>query len=125
MNNDLISRSELKKALDTIKQIGYDTENKPLFDYVELPDLIKVIDNAPTVDLEKTSFMKGYNYGCDDGKRFYERPQGEWINHKNSYGHNIADCSICGKAMQWHDEDEDGVPRYCWYCGAKIRGVKE
>ena len=37
------------------------------------------IDNAPTVNLEKTSFMRGYNYGCDDGKRFYERPQGEWV----------------------------------------------
>ena len=57
-----------------------------------------LIDNAPTV----------------------EQPQGEWINHRNDYGHNIADCSLCGKAMQWHDEDEDGIPRYCWYCGAKM-----
>lgn len=53
------------------------------------------------------------------------RPQGEWINHRNDYGHNIADCSLCGKAMQWHDEDEDGIPRYCWYCGAKMKGGAE
>lgn len=53
-----------------------------------------------------------------------ERPQGEWINHRNDYGHNIADCSLCGKTMQWHDEDGDGVPRYCWYCGAPMKGVK-
>lgn len=52
-------------------------------------------------------------------------PQGEWINHRNDYGNNIADCSLCGKAMQWHDEDEDGTPRYCWYCGAKMKGVKK
>ena len=53
------------------------------------------------------------------------RPQGEWINHRNDYGHNIADCSLCGKAMQWHDEDEDGIPRDCWYCGAKMKGGAE
>jgi hypothetical protein len=52
-------------------------------------------------------------------------PHGEWINHRNDNGHNIADCSECGKTMQWHDEDEDGIPRYCWYCGAKMeRGNK-
>lgn len=53
-----------------------------------------------------------------------ERQEGEWINHRNDYGHNIADCSLCGKTMQWHDEDEDGIPRYCWYCGAPMKGVK-
>lgn len=51
-------------------------------------------------------------------------PKGEWRNHRNDYGHNIADCSLCGKTMQWHDEDGDGVPRYCWYCGAPMKGVK-
>ena len=50
------------------------------------------------------------------------KSKGEWINHRNDNGHNIADCSICGKTMQWHDEDEDGIPRYCWYCGADMRG---
>ena len=54
-----------------------------------------------------------------------ERPQGEWINHRNDYGHNIADCSECGKTMQWHDEDEDGIPKYCWYCGARMKGGAE
>lgn len=54
----------------------------------------------------------------------YDRPQGEWVNHRNDYGHNIADCSLCGKAMQWHDEDEDGIPRYCWNCGAAMGGVE-
>lgn len=54
------------------------------------------------------------------GTPYEDRPQGEWINHRNDHGHNIVDCSLCGKTMQWHDEDEDGVPRYCWYCGAKM-----
>lgn len=56
-------------------------------------------------------------------KALEARPQGEWINHRNDYGHNIADCSLCGKTMQWHDEDKDGIPRYCWYCGADMRGT--
>ena len=50
MNNDLISREALKKELDNIKQTEYAVKDKqPLFEYVELPDLIKVIDNTPTV----------------------------------------------------------------------------
>lgn len=72
-------------------------------------------------------YMTGVDYnlyieGYKDGKRDFEPKQGEWINHRNDYGHNIADCSECGKARQWHDEDEDGIPRYCWYCGAKMKG---
>lgn len=61
-----------------------------------------------------------YDEGYADAKKEFERLPGEWINHRNDHGHNIADCSECGKATQWHDEDEDGVPRYCWFCGAKM-----
>lgn len=64
-------------------------------------------------------YMEGYKAG----KKDFEPKPGEWINHRNDYGHNIADCSECGKTMQWHDEDEDGIPRYCWYCGAKMGGA--
>ena len=38
----------LKKAIDTIKQTGYDINEEPV-EFVELPDLIKAIDNAPTI----------------------------------------------------------------------------
>ena len=61
----------------------------------------------------------------DDAPTVEERPKGKWVNHRNDNGHNIADCSLCGKATQWHDEDEDGVPRYCWYCGALMKGGAE
>jgi hypothetical protein len=63
-------------------------------------------------------YMEGYKAG----KRDFSPKSGEWINHRNDYGHNIADCSLCGKGMQWYDADEDGIPRYCWYCGAKMGG---
>lgn len=49
----------------------------------------------------------------------------KYIRHVNDNGHNVADCSACGHAMQWHDEDEDGVPRFCWFCGAKIDSVED
>ena len=35
------------------------------------------IDNAPTVNLEKQSFIEGFKGGCEHGKKCYERPQGE------------------------------------------------
>lgn len=47
-----------------------------------------------------------------------ERKTGEWINHRNDDGHNIADCNQCGNAIQWFDGDE--IPRYCCMCGAKM-----
>lgn len=80
-------------------------------------------------ELLSIAWQKGYQAGFNDGydtrREADQRQQGEWINHRNDYGHNIADCSLCGKAMQWHDEDEDGIPRYCWYCGADMRGEKK
>lgn len=41
-----------------------------------------------------------------------------WINHRNDNGHNIADCSECGEAMQWFDDDIK--PNFCPNCGAKM-----
>ena len=76
-------------------------------------------------DIAREQLEYAYNSGYEAAKAEYERPQGEWINHRNDYGHNIADCSLCGKTMQWHDEDGDGIPRYCWYCGAEMKGGLE
>ena len=96
----LIDADELKKVIETYRPIkvfnDFSAGKTNMVNYC-----LDEIDNAPTV------------------------PQGEWINHRNDYGHNIADCSLCGKATQWHDEDEDGIPRYCWYCGADMRGGAE
>ena len=75
---------------------------------------VEDIDNASTVNLEKTSFMKGYNYGCDDGKRFYERPHGEWKLHGM-----VWYCSNCGK------DCEQGGNNFCGQCGADMKGGAE
>lgn len=52
-----------------------------------------------------------------------ERKKGRWINHRNDNGHNIADCSECGNAIQWFDGDEK--PKFCCMCGADMRGEQD
>ena len=65
-----------------------------------------------------------------DRKRLCELPsaqpmrkKGKWINHRNDLGHNIADCSKCGEAMQWFDPDTR--PNYCPNCGSYNGGDAE
>ena len=81
---------------------------------VYLQKSLAIINNAPTVEIKQCPYELMLKRYC------VPRQQGEWINHRNDNGHNIANCSLCGKAMQWHDEDEDGVPRFSWYCGAAM-----
>ena len=124
MNDDLISREALIKAIEKaqFEGSGY---------------IMAIVDDMPSVQNEpvciaKVTFdeakLKELTDKIAEQMRSGEivlvtEPQtkkGIWINHRNDYGHNIADCSECGKTTQWHDEDEDGIPRYCWYCGAKM-----
>lgn len=70
---DLISRSELKKALNEI----FETVEVVTFD-----DIIATIDNAKPVEPEVYMNGKDYNLyleGYKQGKKDFERPQGEWI----------------------------------------------
>ena len=115
-----IDANALKEAFNSWKNMDDYYHNT---DCVDIPftEVFDLIDNAPTV--EYPFYAEAYQTGYEEGKN--GRPQGEWINHRNDNGHNIADCSICGKTMQWHDEDDDGIPRYCWYCGADMRGDKK
>lgn len=112
---DLISRSELKKVIDTVKQIGYDTENKPLFDYIELPDLIKVIDNAPTVSFmispDYVTELQNLNKELIKQLEEAERPQGKW----QKVGKYACECSICGESVC------GDFMNFCPNCGADMR----
>lgn len=119
MSSDLINREALKEAMWSLVI----NEN----DDIPILNVIETIDNAQAVDIsgnEYFPYRTAYFNGVRDG-RATAIPKGEWVNHRNDYGHNIADCSLCGKTMQWHDEDKDGIPRYCWYCGAKMKGGAE
>lgn len=103
MNNDLISRSELKKAIDKLFESGgYDSGL-----------VMNAIDNAPTVEPKKeivpvckVTFDKEELQRIVDEKvaelvANLERLQGEWITrHKeNSFGQDVVcfECNKCGE----------------------------
>ena len=98
MNNDLISREALKKAIDDYAEKRQDT-------LLWQSDIEEIIDNAPTVA---------------------ERPQGEWIypektDKEKGYG---GYCSNCKCDMPIFIEDwkqKYCETKFCPNCGAKMR----
>ena len=106
MTNDLISRSELKKALTST----------PYNDYDDLIRTENLIDNAPTVEPEKAKegeLVKAYTKGFDAGVET-ARPQGEWITQEHSIEYY---CSHCGERLDQCCEN------FCCHCGAKMGGT--
>jgi hypothetical protein len=111
MNNDLISRSALKRKFRNV--------NEGMF---QLSRVYELIDNAPTVEGEIEILTKeAYSDLCLRASR--ERPQGEWI----KYISNI-ECSNCGEKF-YCEEDEncqdyepcnDFLLNFCPNCGAKM-----
>ena len=84
MNNDLISREALKKALNYIYDCAYiDSKSKEGI----ASDIIDEIDNAPTVEPEITEkqailFLINNGWLVNHDKELrerWERPQGEWV----------------------------------------------
>ena len=89
MNNDLISRSELKKAFEHLASDDYESQL-----WYE-STVFRVIDNAPTVEPEKAKegeLVKAYTKGFDAGVET-ARPQGEWIIDND----NLPVCKECGE----------------------------
>ena len=116
MTNDLISRSELKKAFI----------NQECWNVV----IAHIVDNAPTVEPEKAKegeLVKAYTKGFDAGVETV-RPQGEWITrHKqNSFGQDVVcfECNKCGEyklpIIYTMITEPLGV---CPNCGAKMGGT--
>ena len=98
MNNDLISREALKKA---IKELSNDNPSYwNTCDVVDREKVLDEIDNAPTV----------------------ERPQGEWKVYGKQGGIPITDmCSNCRYEMKWYKNKYN----FCPNCGAKMEGGAE
>ena len=110
MNNDLISRSELKKALKSNckPELCHDYNTAWCESCCRTNDFEDLIDNAPTVEPEKAKegeLVKAYTKGFDAGVET-ARPQGEWIDNE---------CSICGRY-------ETSQENFCATCGADMRG---
>ena len=128
--NDLISRSELKNYLldskpDDIEQSDINFLTGDI--KISLKFVLKIIDSAPTVDLEKRSFIEGYKEGCEYGKKCYERPQGEWIMQRHDLDGCFYTCSNCGRMIRvslFIDDPEDNETLadypFC-HCGADMR----
>ena len=113
MNNDLISREALKKAIDE------------LF-FVDEYTVEKAIENAPTVeigedgiDIEKYS-DRLYKIAYEKGKAEAERPQGEWVVvGRAAYGYVDIECPCCKHLRS--DIQADNKPNFCENCGADMR----
>lgn len=112
MNNDLISRLELKEAIETYDKFAClpngklepfrNLEHSEMFEpYVHLRDILNAIDNAPTVE-EK-------------------RPNGKWIDK------GIYDvCPFCKSGYMKSIVDKcvdltNNRMNFCFKCGADMR----
>lgn len=111
MNNDLISRSELKKEFAKFDRLYIaDTGNE----LVNAFAVDKLIRNAPTISID---------WGVDDGDRtVYARPQGEWIKNLKTF---CLECSECGKSALYNKIGVQIESKFCPYCGAKIKRDEE
>lgn len=106
MNNDLISRSALKRKFRNV--------NEGMF---QLSRVYELIDNAPTVDITCPNCDSGYAQGYSDGylKSKEERPQGKWTQISPA---KIYECSECHQVVMTSDIESY---LYCHHCGADMR----
>ena len=129
MNNDLISREALKKALKSNCDLCHDKNTNWCEHCCPLKDFEDLIDNAPTVDItEEQAIDKLHKTGWlpMHDKEMTERPQGEWITrHKlNSFGQDVVcfECNKCGeyKVPLYHLLITEPL-KVCPNCGANMR----
>ena len=121
MNNDLISREELKKTLENPSDKHY--LSKSILDLV-----FKRIDNAPTVKAKTIAdCIIAYGDGYETARRLYERPKGKWIQTEvidddSEYGVNddASECSNCKHIENSHYWTTTYY-NFCPNCGADMR----
>lgn len=110
MNNDLISRNEVKKEITNwfANERYYHPLDKP----TNLSEVIAmtIVDKVPTITPDKIqAIMSDYFiYKCEP-----ERPQGEWI-----YSQGSLKCSRCGYA---DNRNHKANSNYCSNCGVKMK----
>ena len=125
---DLTSRRVLKNLIGAKSIIiKFEKEKRGEWRYssgVLLSDIYKTIDNAPTVEQELYINAADYNVyleGYKQGKKDFERPQGEWIID----GHHIR-CNKCNEYICAQDREGCDIPNnYCPNCGAQMKGGDE
>ena len=111
---DLISRSELKKAIEKYRPIS--TVKSTFIDgrHSMFMDCIIEIDKAPTVELTEEQAIDKLNetgWLIRHDKEMTERPQGEW----NYIQAGMCVCPFCGAIPH------KLYKNYCAKCGADMR----
>lgn len=121
MNNDLISRSELKRKLHSF----FDGKTIVEPAYI-LRDVFYYIDNAPKVSLQDIyqeghydGHLEGYTKAINE-----ERSQGEWIilDRNDRFKIGYYKCNLCGYKYPVPDELSKN---FCPHCGANMEGGAE
>lgn len=117
MNNDLISRSELKKAFEEDMKCGGVKINEFDKGYdLGIKTAIEMLDNAPTADDWENYSTKLWKEAYEQGKA--DRPKGEWVNVSKSMKYRFAPdyykCSNCDFSFVTQ------LP-FCPSCGADMR----
>lgn len=123
MNNDLISREALKKAIQADIDIG---DNVCDIGYLNAMYMcIEYIDNAPTVEITETEVQEVLNKRCMTAVAneylialHGKRQQGEWIMNKTSARGRNYTCTNCQKVSRNKSE-------FCPKCGTKMKGGAE
>lgn len=137
MNNDLISREDLKKSIEEYRNLNCVSTST----IIGVRNVIYLIDNAPTVEpfepdyvgaerlkARQRGYEEGYHYGMEIGKTLNPKiKQGEWIIDQNEKFYHYK-CPFCGF---WATGDflcTNGnldLPNFCEKCGADMRGKEE
>jgi RNA polymerase subunit RPABC4/transcription elongation factor Spt4 len=119
MNNDLISRSALKRKFRNV--------NEGMF---QLSRVYELIDNAPTVQLNESVIQAVLNKRCMTAVAneylialHDKRPHGQWIKHiDNLYPEDSTEeCPFCHEEQRLVGNDDN----FCPNCGADMRGGRE
>ena len=121
--SDLISRSELKEAINKIIDEEIKIDEKWA---IGLKYSLKIIDNAPTIDAIPNEegyemYGKGYLQGYERGKK--ERSQGKWVKIFENPFTNGYVCPFCGHKIQITEQFLPKVTE-CEACGADMRGAE-
>lgn len=121
-SGDAISREALKD--EVIKHAEYyadrTKEDRYNVGYTECAcEILDFIDNAQAVEPKRPqcnqiTWEQGYEAGLAQGK--HDRPQGEWLEY-NATGKKQYMCSVCSMK-----EKNPKIARYCYWCGAKMKG---
>lgn len=123
MNDDLISRKALLKAMEEERQYLIN-RGQTGAEHILVHHCLPLIDNAPTVDMNtklSVAYLNGRRQGQSEG-----RPHGEWIDQDEGAQYPM-ECSVCHKEPIYAEGIEDGyvLSRYCPNCGAEMKGCAE